>query len=65
MTDHPLYDPADDAKTSWALNPWTPMLVQIDVKHLGKLAEAMREAAEAIDHDGAGVRAKEISHHER
>lgn len=44
---HPLHDP-DDPKTSWALNPWNPMLRPIDLKHLGKLGEELGEAQSAV-----------------
>lgn len=44
---HPLYD-SDNPKTSWALNPWCPMSVPIDLKHLGKLAEELGEAQSAV-----------------
>lgn len=33
---------------AWALNPWVPMSVPIDVKHLGKLAEELSEAGAAV-----------------
>lgn len=37
-----------DPATSWELNPWQPMKSPIDLKHLGKLAEELNEAASAI-----------------
>jgi hypothetical protein len=46
VADHPAYD--GSVATSWALNPWTPMSVAIDVKHLGKLAEELNEAGSAV-----------------
>jgi hypothetical protein len=44
---HPLHDPSNPA-TSWALNPWRPMSVPVDLKHLGKLAEELSEAGSAV-----------------
>lgn len=48
MTGHPLHNP-DDPRTSWALNPWRPMSVPIDLKHLGKLGEELGEAVSAVN----------------
>jgi NTP pyrophosphatase (non-canonical NTP hydrolase) len=39
---------AADASTSWALNPWRPMTIALDLKHLGKLAEETNELGAAI-----------------
>lgn len=47
MSGHPLHKP-DDPRTSWALNPWRPMSVAIDLKHLGKLNEELGEATSAV-----------------
>lgn len=43
---HPLHDP-DNPATSWALNPWRPMVRAIDKKHIGKLIEELGEATSA------------------
>lgn len=45
---HPAFDPTNPSGTSWALNPWVPMSKPIDLKHLGKLAEELNEAASAV-----------------
>lgn len=47
MSDHPLFDPSNSAATSWALNPWRPMSVPGDLKHMGKLNEELNEAGAA------------------
>lgn len=44
---HPLHNP-DDPRTSWALNPWRPISVPIDLKHLGKLGEEVNELGSAV-----------------
>jgi hypothetical protein len=39
---------SEDVEKPMALNPWHPMSLAIDLKHLGKLGEELNEAGAAV-----------------